>query len=152
MLKPSYAELMDVMNREKEGDVTSRYTVVIAAAKRARQIIDGDEPMIENPVEGKPLSTAVAEIYEGKVAVVPEGEGTKIRIKKKKLKQDLEEEIQQANPPAENAAQADGEQVQGEESESVEELAGMSEVDDTNPDAEDVIIEDIDEVNQSEEE
>jgi DNA-directed RNA polymerase subunit omega len=133
MLKPSYAELMDVMNEEKGADVTSRYTVVIAAAKRARQIIDGDEPMIENPVDGKPLSTAVAEIYAGKIAVVPEGEGTKIKIKEKKEKKDLEEEIQQANPTQEKNAD--------DEDENIEELAGMSNIDDANHS--NAIIEDI---------
>lgn len=81
MLKPSYAELMDVMNKDSESDVTSRYTVVIAAAKRARQLIDGDEPMISGAMEGKPVSTAVEEINEGKIKVVPEGEGTVITPK-----------------------------------------------------------------------
>lgn len=98
MLKPSYAELMDVMNEKKNAEVTSRYTVVIAAAKRARQLIDGDEPMIDNPTEGKPVTTAVNEIYQGKISVVPEGEGTIIKVKKKKEKIGLEEEIKQAKP------------------------------------------------------
>ena len=47
MLHPSYTELMDAVNSEvKEGEqpiVSSRYSIVIAAAKRARQIIAGAE-------------------------------------------------------------------------------------------------------------
>lgn len=83
MLKPSYAELMDIMNKDSESDVTSRYTVVIAASKRARQLIDGDEPMIKDPAyDGKPVSIAVEEIREGKIKVVPEGQGTVIKPKK----------------------------------------------------------------------
>ena len=83
MLIPSYAELMDILNKEsnKKDEITSRYTIVIAAAKRARQIIDGDSPMVEEK-KGKPLSTAVEELYKSKIKVVPEGEGTIINIKK----------------------------------------------------------------------
>jgi len=81
MLKPSYAELMEVLNRDTEetSEITSRYTIVIAASKRARQIIDGDEPMVEDK-KGKPLSTAVEEIYNGKIKVVPEGQGTVLNL------------------------------------------------------------------------
>ena len=47
MLHPSYTELMNAVNSEvKEGEqpiVSSRYSIVIAAAKRARQIIAGAE-------------------------------------------------------------------------------------------------------------
>ena len=81
MLKPSYAELMEVLNKDTENasEITSRYTIVIAAAKRARQIIDGDEPMVIEK-KGKPLSTAVDEINESKIRVVPEGEGTVLNL------------------------------------------------------------------------
>ncbi len=83
MLKPSYAELMEIMNKDSESDVTSRYTVVIATAKRARQLIDGDDPLIDaSSYDGKPVSIAVEEIREGKIKVVPEGQGTVIKPKK----------------------------------------------------------------------
>lgn len=83
MLRPSYAELMDTMSKNSEEDVTSRYTVVIAAAKRARQLIDGDETMAEVKVDSnKPVSIAVEEMKEGKITVVPEGQGTKLKPKK----------------------------------------------------------------------
>lgn len=45
MLHPSYAELIKVVNGDvEEGDtpvVNSRYSIVLATAKRARQLIDG---------------------------------------------------------------------------------------------------------------
>ncbi|CBL12017.1 RNA polymerase Rpb6 [Roseburia intestinalis XB6B4] len=51
MIHPSYVELMKVVNDGveigEEPVVNSRYSIVIAAAKRARQIIAGDEPMAE---------------------------------------------------------------------------------------------------------
>lgn len=84
MLKPSYAELMDVLNsKESESNnVKSRYTIVIAAAKRARQLIDGDEPMVEGVKVDKPVTVAVEELRQGKIQVVPEGQGTVLNLKK----------------------------------------------------------------------
>ena len=45
MLHPSYTDLMSVVNAEVEpGEqpvVNSRYSIVLATAKRAREIIDG---------------------------------------------------------------------------------------------------------------
>ncbi len=86
MLIPSYAQLMDVLNKESDekNEVTSRYTIVIAAAKRARQLIEGDSAMVVEK-KGKPVSTAVDEILKNKIKIVPEGEGTVLNIKKPKL-------------------------------------------------------------------
>ena len=46
MLHPSYGDLMDVVNADvKEGDapiVNSRYSIVLATAKRARQLESND--------------------------------------------------------------------------------------------------------------
>ena len=75
MLHPSYTDLMKVVNQDvEEGDtkiVNSRYSIVLATAKRARQLIAGREPMV--PSAGKkPLSIAVEEIYKGKVHILPE--------------------------------------------------------------------------------
>ena len=73
MLHPSYTDLMAVVNSEVgEGDepvVNSRYSIVLATAKRARQIIAGDEAMVDMECQ-KPLSLAVEEMYEGKVKIV----------------------------------------------------------------------------------
>ncbi len=77
MIHPSYVELMQVVNSDRteigeEPVINSRYSIVIATAKRARQIIGGDEPMIAKAAGRKPLSVAVQELYEGKVKIVGE--------------------------------------------------------------------------------
>ena len=76
MLHPSYAELMQIVNEEAEGDtpvVNSRYSIVMATAKRARQITDGATPFVDNKVD-KPLSIAVEELNQGKIKIVTEEE------------------------------------------------------------------------------
>ena len=73
MLHPSYSDLMKVVNSEVEaGDtpvVNSRYSIVMAIAKRARQIIDGDEPLVYASVD-KPLSIAVEELNKGEIKIL----------------------------------------------------------------------------------
>ncbi len=62
---------MDVINDRSEQDTTkvkSRYSVIIATSKRARQLIDGDEPLTQMRIP-KPLSLAVEELYEGKIDI-----------------------------------------------------------------------------------
>lgn len=96
MLRPSYAELMDILNKEGDGNnVKSRYTIVIAAAKRARQLIDGHEPIIdeESIKVDKAMSIAVEEMYQGKIEVVPEGEGTVLNLKKHEDEVEATEEV-----------------------------------------------------------
>ena len=64
---------MKVVNSEvEEGEhpvVNSRYSIVMATAKRARQIVAGDEPMIADYKGKKPLSIAVEELNEGLVKI-----------------------------------------------------------------------------------
>ena len=76
MLHPSYADLMKVVNSEVEpGEapvVNSRYSIVMATAKRARQIIAGDDPMVDNAAVEKPLSVAVSELEQGKIHILNE--------------------------------------------------------------------------------
>ena len=78
MIHPSYTELMAVINSEvEEGEqpvVQSRYSIVIATAKRARQIIAGAEPLVEDAEGKKPLSIAVEELYNGAVKILGEDE------------------------------------------------------------------------------
>ena len=71
MIHPSYVELMKVVNNDVE---IGEEPVVLAAAKRARQIIDGAEPLVSNPKCPKPLSIAVDELYQGKVKILTEDE------------------------------------------------------------------------------
>ena len=73
MLHPSYTDLMAAINSDiEEGEqpiVQSRYSIVIATAKRARQIIAGAKRMVEKPAGKKPLSIAVEELYNGDVKI-----------------------------------------------------------------------------------
>ena len=70
MLRPSYSELMDMINNEQNVDIkiSSRYTIVIAAAKRARQLIDGAMPLSYARAD-KAVSTAINEMAEGKLNI-----------------------------------------------------------------------------------
>lgn len=58
MLNPSFDHVL------KKGD--SRYTLVMLTAKRARQIVDGSEPLVETE-SNKPVTIAIEEIVSGKV-------------------------------------------------------------------------------------
>jgi len=48
--------------------VDCRYSLVVMVAKRARQLVAGDAPLIDAMVEDKPVSVAVNEIYQHKVS------------------------------------------------------------------------------------
>ncbi len=76
MLHPSYTDLMKVVNGEvEEGEqpvVNSRYSIVMATSKRARQLIDDAPTPIEDADEKKPLSVAVEELNEGIIKIVGE--------------------------------------------------------------------------------
>lgn len=78
MLHPSYNDLMKTVNSEVEtGEtpiVNSRYSIVLATAKRARQLIDGVEPLVENPRCPKPLSVAVEELEYAQIHILGEEE------------------------------------------------------------------------------
>ena len=76
MLHPSYTDLMEVVNSDVEpGEqsiVQSRYSIVLATAKRARQLIAGDEPLVQVKSVDKPLSIAIEELYESKIKIISE--------------------------------------------------------------------------------
>ncbi len=73
MLHPSYADLIQVVNSEvEEGEdpvVSSRYSIVMATSKRARQIIAGDDELVDGKGK-KPLSVAVEELNQGKIKIL----------------------------------------------------------------------------------
>ena len=73
MLHPSYTDLMQVVNQDVEEGATkivnSRYSIVLATAKRARQIIDGAEPLVPTKGIAKPLSVAIAEVNNAKIKI-----------------------------------------------------------------------------------
>ena len=78
MIHPSYVDLMNAVNQDvEEGEnpiINSRYSVVMATAKRARQIVDGDEPMVDNIAGKKPLSIAIDEMEQGQLKILPQDE------------------------------------------------------------------------------
>ena len=76
MIHPSYVELMKVVNNNveigEEPVVNSRYSIVLATAKRARQLIDGEMPLVGTKSGEKPLSVAIDELNNGKSKIVAE--------------------------------------------------------------------------------
>ena len=78
MIHPSYVDLMKVVNKGvEEGEepvISSRYSVVMATAKRARQIIAGDEPMVKVKDKQKPLSIAVDEMNQDTLRILTDEE------------------------------------------------------------------------------
>lgn len=79
MLHPSYTDLMNVVNSDVEpGEqpvVQSRYSIVIATAKRARQIIAEQNVREDSEaykIGKKPLSIAIDELQNSKVKIVSE--------------------------------------------------------------------------------
>ena len=59
MVKPSVAELLE--------KVDDRYSLVIATARRARQIAQGAPVLTDHPEDKSPVTLAVWEVSEGKV-------------------------------------------------------------------------------------
>ena len=78
MLHPSYTDLMKVVNKDvEEGEtkvVNSRYSIVMATAKRAREIIDGSMPLVDAKMVEKPLSIAIDEMNQGKMTIIAQDE------------------------------------------------------------------------------
>lgn len=78
MLHPSYSDLMKVANSEvEEGEhpvVNSRYSIVMATSKRARQIVDGKPTAVKGASSKNPLSVAVEELENGQIKIVGEDE------------------------------------------------------------------------------
>ena len=74
MLHPSYTDLMEVVNHDETGEehpvVNSRYSIVLATAKRARQIIDGADTLVPAKPGEKPLSIAIEEVNQAKIKIV----------------------------------------------------------------------------------
>lgn len=110
MLQPSYTQIMQKLNEEGTSKLTSRYSIVIAASKRARNIIDiineqaaatkeadktGERVIDPEKVKEaaalnellktkKPISIAVDEIYSGSI---------KMREFHETVEQPVEEEL-----------------------------------------------------------
>ena len=76
MLHPSYTDLMKVVNKDvEEGEtkiVNSRYSIVMATSKRARQLIAGHRPLVDVKEGEKPLSIASEELNKGELKIKAE--------------------------------------------------------------------------------
>ncbi len=73
MLYPTYRDVINAVNATSEDGepiIESRYSVVVAAAKRARQIVDGSPVTCENHGDEKALTLAIDELDEGTVRVL----------------------------------------------------------------------------------
>ena len=75
MIHPSYSELIQAINNNAEEDdntmmLNSRYSLVLATSKRARQLMAGAEPLVPGAAGKKPLSVAIDELYKGEVKIV----------------------------------------------------------------------------------
>ena len=127
MIHPSYVDLMEVVNKDvEEGEtpvINSRYSIVMATAKRARQIVDGDEPLVKVSRGEKPLSTAVAELNQGVIRILAEDEVEEDYIEGEETDEDAqmigEEEIGAVAETADDAAA----EAPAEEAEAVEDSA-----------------------------
>ena len=99
MIHPSYTELIQAVNKDvEESDTpvcTSRYSIVLATSKRARQLIAGAEPMVSYSLN-KPLSIAVDEVYKGKVTIIPDTEDVEEAEAEAALEKELEAEDKNA--------------------------------------------------------
>ena len=78
MIHPSYTELMQKINKDAElGEepvINSRYSIVMATSKRARQLIAGELPLVDTKEGEKPLSIAIDELNQGKLKILAESE------------------------------------------------------------------------------
>ena len=78
MIHPSYVDLMKVVNKDvEEGEepvISSRYSIVMATAKRARQLIAGDEALVPIKTNEKPMSTAIDELSHDQIKILTDEE------------------------------------------------------------------------------
>lgn len=137
MLHPSYTDLMEVVNSEAgEGQqplVQSRYSIVLATAKRARQIIGGQEPLVKTRGKGiKPLSVGVDEMNDAKTKICTEEEylcleeeyRASVARKKEERIEQAKAELEKIQKEAEEKAtkEAEGKAESAEENATEEEI------------------------------
>lgn len=117
MLHPSYSDLMKVVNSEVEqGEapvVNSRYSIVMATSKRARQIISGDEPLVAGGAGKKPLSLAVEELNQGKIKILAEDEV--VEEQEVFVQEELPEDEAEVMPEAEDGEETEEQDESGDE-------------------------------------
>ena len=159
MLHPSYNELMKAVNENAGGTeenpvVSSRYSIVIAAAKRARQLIteenlaleaegDADAKDVKPEKTGwpeKPLSTAIRELMNGDVKILPNDD-------------EFDDDIMFTSPMGDVLYESDEDEEAydgDEESEAEDEDEDAEDDDDLDEDVIDDLDEDLDDNNEEE--
>ncbi|MBO5999875.1 MAG: DNA-directed RNA polymerase subunit omega [Lachnospiraceae bacterium] len=124
MIHPSYVDLMEVVNKDvEEGEtpvINSRYSIVMATAKRARQLVNQDTPLIENYYGRKPLSIAVEELNEGKIRLLSDEEAARQEEAARAMLEEMEEA--EDTEEAEEAAETGSDEEVPEEEPVFEEL------------------------------
>ncbi|HBC96993.1 MAG TPA: DNA-directed RNA polymerase subunit omega [Clostridium sp.] len=68
MINPSVVDLLKIVN--------NRYALITIVAKRARQLIDGDEPLVDID-STKPVTIAINEVYQKLISYETSKEGIK---------------------------------------------------------------------------
>ena len=100
MIHPSYSELIQAINNNAEEDdntmmLNSRYSLVLATSKRARQLIAGAEPLVPNTAGKKPLSIAIDELYKGEVKIVAASGEEEDAVKTQQVAEESVEKIEE---------------------------------------------------------
>ena len=85
IVKPNLADLLKKVP-------SGKYSLVIGTAKRARQIIDGRDPLVTNTRGKKPLSIAVEELNSGVLKILTEDEVRNEREKQAAYDEKVREE------------------------------------------------------------
>ncbi len=127
MIHPSYVELMNIVNEGsaigEEPVVNSRYSIVCATAKRARQLTDGAEPLIEvsEKDRAKSLLIAVEELWQGKLKILTPEEAAREQERmeaeaeeRRRETMELRREAEAAWDDAQEADEADAEETYDE--------------------------------------
>lgn len=145
MIHPSYVELMEVVNEGVDvGDepvINSRYSIVAATAKRARQLIkDPDSVLLPNEEGKKPLSIAVDELYSGKLRILTDEEAAEEqekqdayeeKMREKREREALEREAQKEAEELEKSKGLDIDDEMNSEDDESEEDGDIDDIDDT---------------------
>ena len=126
MIHPSYVDLMKVVNKDvEEGEepiISSRYSIVMATARRARQLVAGDEPLVSHVNGRKALSVAVEELSKDKIKILTDEEKEEMMKRiEKEARQDRKhgrrDDSAEAEAPAEEAASEEEETVSTDDEE-----------------------------------
>ena len=135
MIHPSYNEMIEAINSNYEEDdntmlINSRYSLVLATSKRARQIIAGSEPLVKNSDGKKPLSIAIDELYQGKIKILENKQEDSevketVNIPKTDGLYDLDEEEEKALHDAERESEDGYDDEDDPEDEGTENNAGF---------------------------